>query len=83
MPCPFATALGERGKGFHETRIFGLAQNDILGTIGLATVTTIFTDVPFQYSLAGWFVLGEVAHYYFGVDSAFLELINVDASCEK
>ena len=83
MSCPYSTILGERGKGFHEQRILGLAQNDILGTIGLATVTTIITDVPFVYSLVGWFVAGEVLHYVYGVDSAFLEMINVDASCKK
>jgi hypothetical protein len=33
--------------------------------------------VNLWYSLAGWFIGGEILHYVFGVDTAFMELIGV------
>ena len=75
MLCPYSKILGERGKGFHSTRIFGLAFNDTIGTIGLAGATSYTTKIPFWKSLVGWFVAGEVLHYMFCVDTAFLEFI--------
>jgi hypothetical protein len=67
--------FGEPGKGFHATRIGGLALYDILGTIGLALATTYFFNVSLLWSLLGWFVLGEVLHWGFGVKSAFLKAL--------
>ena len=81
MSCPYATALGERGKGFHSTRFMGLALNDILGTIGLALITTFLFKIPFWQSLIVWFVAGEILHYVYGVNSAFLELLGIDSKC--
>jgi len=81
MKCPYATALGEREKGFHSTRFMGLALNDILGTIGLAVITTFLFKVPLWKSLIAWFVAGEVFHYAYGVNSAFLEAIGLIPSC--
>jgi hypothetical protein len=77
MSCPYATALGERGKGFHSTRILGMAAGDIAGTIGLAYITTKVSKVDFLPALAGWFILGELMHYYYCVDTAFLEMIGI------
>ena len=81
MSCPYANVLGEREKGFHSTRFMGLALNDILGTIGLALLTTFFFQVPLWKSLVAWFVAGEVFHYAYGVDSAFLERIGLKPTC--
>lgn len=81
MSCPYATALGEREKGFHSTRFMGLALNDILGTIGLALLTTYLFNVTFWKSLLAWFVAGEVLHYLYGVNSAFLEKVGLSPSC--
>ena len=81
MSCPYATALGEREKGFHSTRFMGLALTDILGTIGLALLTTYLFNVTFWKSLLAWFVAGEVLHYLYGVNSAFLEKVGLSPSC--
>ena len=78
MPCPYATALGVRGQGVHEKRIMGFALNDILATIAAALLTSFFFNIHIGYSLVGWFVGGEVLHYIFGVDTAFMELIGVE-----
>lgn len=77
MPCPYATLLGIRGQGVHAARFLGLALNDIIATIVVAILTSYLWNIPFLYSLLGWFVLGEVLHYVFCVDTAFLEMINL------
>lgn len=83
MACPYSKLLGERGKGFHEQRIGGLALNDIIGTIGLAGISSYTTRTPFWKHLIGWFVAGEVLHYYFEVDTAFMEKIGLPPTCDN
>jgi hypothetical protein len=69
--------FGVPGTGFHSTRIFGLALYDILGTIAIS----ILISYAFGYTL--WkvlviaFVLGEVLHYIFGTQTAFLKKIGL------
>ena len=81
MPCPFANALGEPGKGIHAKRIFGLAQNDILMTIAAAAITAYVFNINFAVSLAAWFVTGEILHYIFGTQTAFLRMIGLTPVC--
>ena len=75
--CPYANALGIPGQGFHSTRIFGIALNDTLATILVAYITTFFIDISFITSFVIWFVLGEILHYIFGTQTAFLKKIGV------
>ena len=82
MPCPFATILGTRGQGFHSTRFLGLALYDTIGTIIVAIVTSFIFKIPVLYSFIYWFVAGEILHYLFGVDSAFLEYIGMTPKCD-
>ena len=77
MSCPYSTLLGEKDKGFHKSRLFGLAQNDTLGTIGLASITAYTTNTPFWKSFVGWFVAGEILHYSFCVNTAFLSALGI------
>jgi len=79
MSCPYATLLGERGKGFHKQRFLGLAFNDTIGTIGLASISSYATKTPFWKHLVGWFVVGEIMHYGMCVDTAFLEMVNLSS----
>jgi hypothetical protein len=79
MACPHAFIFGTPTKGFHSTRIFGLALFDILGTVGLAVLTTWIFNISLVSSLIGWFVAGELLHYYFGSQTAFLSTIGVTA----
>ena len=81
--CPYKDVLGKPGEGFHSARLLGLAQNDTLGTIGLAALTTYATGISFPKSLLGWFVLAEVSHYAFGVDTALLRMMNLSPRCES
>jgi hypothetical protein len=81
MPCPYANALGEPGKGVHAARIFGLARNDLIMTIIAALITAYIFNITFFQSFAAWFILGEVLHYAFGTDTAFLRMIGLKPKC--
>ena len=81
MACPYSTIFGKPGEGVHSYRIFGLAAVDISLTILAAAITSYIYSVPFLYSLLGWFVAGEVLHYAFGVNTAFLKMIRLEPSC--
>jgi hypothetical protein len=82
MPCPYAHILGVPGEGVHAKRIFGLAFNDMLATIIAALLTSFLFKVPILSSLLWWFVAGEVLHYIFGVNTAFLKMIGVSACAQ-
>ena len=82
MPCPFASALGIPHKGFHEARIGNYAYNDVIGTFGLAWLTSYLFNIDIKKSLLSWFVAGQVMHYAFGVKTAFLEDINMSPNCD-
>jgi hypothetical protein len=77
--CPFAFVLGIPGQGVHAARIYGFALNDILGTIILALITSYLYDVALWKSLLAWFIAGEVLHYAFGVQTAVLTTLGIDA----
>lgn len=79
--CPYASLLGIPGKGVHSTRFMGLALNDMIATVVAAFITTFFIDITFLQSLLAWFVVGEVLHWVFGVDTAFLRMIGVPRIC--
>ena len=81
MPCPYANALGEPGKGVHAARIFGISQNDILMTIAAAIITAYLFNTSFLLSFIVWFVAGEVLHYLFGTNTAFLRMIGMTPIC--
>lgn len=74
MTCKYANIGGIPGEGFHSQRVFGFAFNDTIGTIVIAVIFSLITKISFLFSLIGWFVLGEILHYLFCVDTAFLAL---------
>lgn len=81
MSCPYAHALGVPGQGVHKTRIFGLALFDMAATIVAAVLTALAFNIAIWKSLVGWFVGGEVLHYAFGTQTAFLKMIGLEPSC--
>lgn len=83
MSCPHANALGTPGEGVHAQRFMGLALNDMIATLVVALLTKWFFDVPLLYAILGWFVAGEVLHYAFGVNTAFLKMLGITPNCSK
>ena len=81
MSCPFALALGTPGQGFHSTRILGLALYDIIGTILLAMITSLIFKTDLFKNILGWFIVGEILHYVYGTQTAFLAYINMTPQC--
>ena len=79
--CPFANLLGVPGEGVHSLRVGGYAFVDILLTVIAAYFTTHFIKISFLWSLIVWFVLGEIFHVTYGVQTAFLTAIGVKLSC--
>lgn len=61
----------------HAARFLGLALNDTLMTIVAAALTAFFFKINLVSSLIAWFVVGEVLHYIFGVNTAFLKMIGI------
>ena len=82
MPCPYANALGVPGEGVHAARIFGLARNDLLLTRVAAIITAYALNISFILSFTVWFVTGEILHYAFGTDTAFLKMIGMSPICK-
>jgi hypothetical protein len=81
MGCPYANIIGAPGQGVHATRFLGMALVDWLVTIVLALLFSYFFKINFVYSLLGWFILGEILHYVYGVKSAVLLAINLEPTC--
>jgi hypothetical protein len=77
--CPFAFVLGVPGQGFHEKRLYGYAFNDTVGTLVLALITAFVFQIAVWKSIVAWFVGGEILHYMFGVQTAFLTTIGINA----
>ena len=81
MSCPYANALGVPGEGVHAARIFGLARNDFIMTIIAAIITAYALNISFLLSFTVWFIAGEVLHYLFGTNTAFLKMIGMTPKC--
>lgn len=82
MPCPFANILGVPETGVHSVRIFGFALFDsILTIIGAYVIAKVY-KINFWYSLVTFFILGEVLHYLFGTNTAFIKMIGLTRKCD-
>ena len=81
MPCPYANILGVPGQGVHATRILGFSFNDILLTLLLAIFTAWLTNSSIFYNFVFWFIVGEILHYVFGAQTAFLTAAGIHVNC--
>lgn len=72
--CKYKDVFGKPNEGFHSTRIGPFALLDILGTIIIAYILSKIWLVSFSYSLFCVFILGELLHWLFCVDTAFLKI---------
>jgi len=83
MSCPYRYIFGVPKQGFHAARFLGVSLNDTLGTIGLGFLFSYLCNVGILKSIVFMFVFGEVLHYLFGVQTAFLSLLRVEACSSK
>ena len=82
MSCPYKDIFGKPGEKIHSTRIFGLAAFDTLGTILISFLIAYSFKMCFWKTFAIIFILGEILHYLFGVQTAFLTFFKITA-CNK
>ncbi len=79
--CPFSylaqykDILGVPGEGVHAKRIGPFAINDFIGTIIGAIILSYLFDTTILKAFIFLFILGEVLHYIFCVDTAFLRIL--------
>jgi hypothetical protein len=74
--CKYKNILGIPNQGIHKTRILGFAFWDIVGTILLGMFLSQYTELSVLTSIAGLFILAQVLHYVFCVDTAFMKIIS-------
>jgi len=83
MPsCPYRYLFGKPGEGAHAYRFMGLAIVDTLLTFLGAWLITFATGYPILWTFIAFFVLGEILHYAFGTQTAFLTMIGVKVPCD-
>ena len=82
MPCPYANIFGEPGQGIHSTRILGMAVIDWLATVIIAILISWIFRTNLTYTLLVLFVVGELLHYFLGVNTAVLKMSGVRPLCD-
>jgi hypothetical protein len=80
--CPYRYAFGKPGEGAHSYRFMGIAIVDTVLTFLGAWLITLGTGYPIQVTFVAFFVLGEILHYYYGTQTAFLTKIGVNTACD-
>jgi hypothetical protein len=77
--CQFKDALGIPNQGFHQKRLFGLAMNDLIGTVVIGLVLAHFTKGKtrgtYIKAIALVFFLGIALHWLFCVDTAMMKFL--------
>jgi len=68
----YKNILGRPMEGFHKARLFGLARNDLLGTIVIALLISHSSFSKFLATFLLLLVIGIYLHWIFGVDTALL-----------
>ena len=76
----YKNVLGVPKEGVHKLRFLDTALNDYIGTILLAIMQTFFTKIPLVLSTIMLFIVGEILHYLFGVETNTLKYLNI--SCK-
>ena len=80
--CPYRYLFGKPGEGPHSYRFMGLAVVDTLLTLLGALLITLGTGYSILWTFIAFFVLGEILHYAFGTQTAFLTMIGVKVKCD-
>jgi len=83
--CPYRDIFGKVREGPHSYRIFDVAVVDSVLTILLALFLQkiFFQNFSFLKVLAVTFIVGEVMHWYFCVDSKVIQILKSTFSSSK
>ena len=74
--CKYKDVLGIPNKGIHSYRLFGVAIVDVIMTVILAYLISIFTRYNFTKTVIFLFILGIILHRLFCVDTTVNKLIS-------
>ncbi len=69
--CKYKYIFGVPNKGIHQYRLGGLAIADIIQTMIAAFVISWLFKIKFWICFVALFVIGEVLHKLFCIDTAF------------
>jgi hypothetical protein len=69
-------SFGKPGEGFHK-HVFGVPIFDVLGTVAVGYFIAKTFDLDPTNTIITTFIVGEAAHYYFGVDTVFIKAIGL------
>jgi hypothetical protein len=72
-----ADIFGKPEEGVHAATIpvLNLAAVDVIGTIGIAAGISWYWKKPFVPTLIGTFIIGELSHLAFGVETRFIKMM--------
>ena len=74
--CKYKDMFGKPNKGVHSYRLFNFAIVDVLATVLVAYLISIYGKYSFIYTLVGMFLLGIFMHALFCVDTEVTKLLN-------
>ena len=81
MGCPYAFIFGKPNEGVHSSRFLGYAVVDSVATVLLAILIVFIWNVSLWKTIVILFVLGEILHYLFGVQTAVLTTLGITVVC--
>jgi hypothetical protein len=67
--------FGAPNTGVHSLRLFNVAVVDLLATVVVAYIITVYTKYPLYYTLSGLLILALAVHKIFGVESTFNKVL--------
>ena len=85
MSCPFKDIFGKPREGPHAWRVLDVAVVDSLLTVLLALILQkiFFQNFSFLKVLVWTFIIGELMHWYFCVDSKVIQMLKSALSSSK
>lgn len=75
MFCQYKDILGRPNEGFHAAKLFGLARNDLIGTIIIVLLIAYANGFNYITSLFIAFILIVIVHRLFCVNTALNVMI--------
>ena len=74
--CEYKDIFGKPKEGFHAKRIFGLAFNDLIGTIIIAIIIAWYKGYSKIKTIINLLIIGEISHYLFCVETPITKILN-------